>query len=222
MSELKRKKKKKSAILDESRIERVEWVDIDSVTPWENNPRKNEQAIGKLAKLLKLHGQVTPIVVWSKDGNIYKGNTTWKAMKKIKAEKVYVMFYNFRSRAEATAYAIADNKSHEWSEWDDDVLTRLLQGSKLQELAGSIEDLRLLTGLSEKEYAALVDRVEMPDKLPDVDLSGIVEGKSDFMVLRFDSKEQMDKFLQKIGHDGKTRMIQYSDFRKKFAWRADE
>lgn len=136
-------------------MEEIKKVPIDSVTPWKDNPRKNDKAVPRLMKLLETHGQITPIVVWTKTGDIYKGNTTWKALKKLGAKKVLVLFYNFQSKAEATAYAISDNKASEWSEWDDDVLRKLMSDSKMSSLAGSNEDIEMLTGFNEKEYLSL-------------------------------------------------------------------
>jgi ParB-like chromosome segregation protein Spo0J len=148
--------KEKEMRLDVEQVRRVALVDIDSVTPWKDNPRKNDAAVPKLVKLLQVHGQMTPIVVWIKDNQIYKGNTTWKAMKKLGKKKILVMFVEFSSRSAAIAYAIADNKASEWSEWDDDVLRQLMEKGKIEELAGSPDEIEMLTGFNEKEYTSLM------------------------------------------------------------------
>lgn len=107
-------------------------VPLDSVKLWKNNPRKNDAAAKHLSKLIKEHGQRTPIVVWEKDNTIYKGNTTWKAMKLLGAKYIDVIFTQFKSKGEAVKYGLADNKSGEWSEWDDDILVKLFEAEEFK------------------------------------------------------------------------------------------
>lgn len=173
----------------------VKWVDIDDVKPLENNPRKNDKAVKQLAKLLDIYGQRTPINVWQKNMRIYKGNTTWKALKELGEKRVLVMFHDFKSDAEAMAYAISDNKAGEWSDWDDEILAELMKADDISELMDSKH-----TGFTEQQLEGLrLSTGELPDDLPDVDIQGITTGKSDFMVIEFDSKEQMQRFKSWLG-----------------------
>jgi hypothetical protein len=59
----------------------IEEVPLSSVKLWNDNPRINDAAVPKLAESFIIHGQVTPGVVWRKNKTIYKGNTSWKAIK---------------------------------------------------------------------------------------------------------------------------------------------
>jgi superfamily II DNA or RNA helicase len=106
---------------------KIETISILKVKEWKENPRKNDAAIPKLAEILKEKGQVTPIVVWRKNNVVYKGNTTLKALKSLGVEKVKVVYADFPSEQSAVAYGIADNKSGEWSEWDDKILGKLMK-----------------------------------------------------------------------------------------------
>ena len=126
----------------------VEIVPIDSVHVWKNNPRKNDRAVPKLAKVLAIHGQRSPIVVWRKNNVVYKGNTTLKAARELSWKKIAVLWANFPSEQAAIAYAIADNKSSEFAEWDEDVLLDLLEA---EELKGQPES----TGFTEQEISLL-------------------------------------------------------------------
>jgi hypothetical protein len=120
-------------------------VPIDSVKPWKKNPRNNEGAIPKLAEVLKRHGQISPLIVWVKNNTIYKGNTTWKALKLIGATEVEVKFVQFKSEAAATAYALDDNLSGEWSEWDEKMLSELLEVDEIKaDVAFSAEEVNLM------------------------------------------------------------------------------
>lgn len=119
---------------------------------WENNPRKNDHSVQKLAKLLVVYGQRSPVIVWNDNNTVYKGNTTVKAIKflqnltKSEFEKftlfckklpcipkiinrVWVNYQNFKDEQEAINYAISDNKSSEWSEWQQDILDDLIDAN---------------------------------------------------------------------------------------------
>jgi ParB-like nuclease domain len=124
-------------------IGKTEDASIDSVRQWKDNPRENDDAAPKLAELLKIHGQVTPIVCWTKNRTIYKGNTTWKAAKILGWKTIRVLWVNFTSDAAATAYAIADNKSSEFAQWDEEILQKLLNVEDVQQMRSS--------GFSEEE-----------------------------------------------------------------------
>jgi hypothetical protein len=102
-------------------------VAIDKIKLWKDNPRHNETAVPKLAAIIKARGQVTPIVVWRKTGVCYKGNTTLKAMRSLGNKTISVLYVDFPSETAAIAYGIADNKSSEWAEWDETILSKFLQ-----------------------------------------------------------------------------------------------
>ena len=111
-------------------------VPISKVKLWKNNPRKNDRAVPKLAKIIESRGQVTPIVVWRKDGVAYKGNTTLKACKLLGYKTIKVLYADFPSEQAAIAYGIVDNKSSEWSSWDDEMLEGMFKMEKVPEFSG--------------------------------------------------------------------------------------
>ena len=158
---------------------------ISSVAPWKNNPRKNEHAVEPLAKIIKIHGQVSPIVVWEKDMTIYKGNTTWKAMKSLGLKEIRCLLVSFPSETAAAAYAIADNKSGEWSQWDDEILTKLMQ---------TIDDFET-TGITQDENSFLFMQADF-DKIKNINAknSGIKD-KIIIMVLDAAKKEEVKEML---------------------------
>ena len=129
------------------------FVPLNHVRLWKNNPRKNEGAVKRLASLIKKHGQKSPIVVCNKTGVIYKGNTTFKAIKSLKWKRIKVEFVTFPSKSSAIAYALADNKSSEFSQWDDEILRRLMDSEELT------LDMQT-TGFTEKELLAITKTPE--------------------------------------------------------------
>ena len=124
---------------------KIEEVPLSSVKLWNDNPRINDAAVPKLVEVLRVRGQVTPIVVWRKNMVIYKGNTTWKAIKKLGWPKIKVLFVDFPSEQAAIAYGIADNKSSEWAQWDDSILMSFLKN----------DEIRKESGFTEKEYRSV-------------------------------------------------------------------
>lgn len=140
----------------------IEWVAINSIKLWGDNPRMNDKAAKKLAEIIKDHGIKSPIVCWDKNRTIYKGNTTYKACKILGMKKVPVVFHSFPSETAAKAYGIADNKAGEYSEWDEDILTNMM-GSELKDsdynLGFSSQELNLLNSSGDEDelYTAKVE-----------------------------------------------------------------
>jgi hypothetical protein len=113
----------------------VVWVDIDSVKQWKENPMGHgNKDVEMLSKILRAHGQRSPIIVWRKNMTIYKGNGTHQAMKKLGMKKIKVQFEDFPSEAAAKAYGIADNKASELSDWDADVLVSILSSEEMKSM----------------------------------------------------------------------------------------
>jgi len=216
-----KKKLSQRRLIHSDVISEIRVVDIDTIQPWKKNPRKNEQAIDRLALLIKTHGQRTPVVVWGDHNEIYKGNTTWFAMKKAGFEKIAVAFADFPSEKEAISYGISDNKSGEWADWDNITLAELLQGDDFSGMKSS--DIGKITGFADKDLKGLlVSSTDLPDVLPDVDLSGTMPDKADFIVIQFLSKEEMHKFKDRLGFKTKhPRVVPYADLLTAMSWSSD-
>ena len=104
---------------------RVEWVDIDQVFLNPANPRHNDEAVPQVAASLRRFGWRQPIVV-KPSGEVIAGNTRLKAAKALGMKRVPVTRFEGPD-IEAVAYAIADNRTHEFAEWDEPALARILQ-----------------------------------------------------------------------------------------------
>lgn len=106
---------------------KVEIKSIDEVTPYENNPRNNDQAVDAVANSIKEFGWQQPIVV-DKNMIIIVGHTRYKAAKKLGLTKIPVVVATNLSDEQAKAYRLADNKSGELADWNEDLLTDELGG----------------------------------------------------------------------------------------------
>lgn len=103
----------------------VKYINPKELKPWAKNPRINDKAAEKLSKLIERFGFVNPIIC-DKDGTVRAGHTRLKAALKLGLETVPVIYKDFSNDSEAVAFALADNKSNEWAEWDFDMLNDLL------------------------------------------------------------------------------------------------
>ncbi|MGE3110094.1 MAG: DNA modification methylase [Phycisphaerales bacterium] len=137
---------------------------IDSITPYEKNPRKNEAAVDAVACSIQEYGFRQPIVV-DEQGVIIVGHTRWKAAKKMGLKEVPVHVAEGLSPERAKAYRIADNQTASIADWDKELL-----GIELGELKALDFDLSLLgfepdqlqTFMGTEMTAGLVD----PDDVP--------------------------------------------------------
>lgn len=99
----------------------VQEMPIGDIKPYERNPRKNAAAVDYVANSIKEFGFKQPIVV-DTDHVIVVGHTRWLAAKKLKMKTVPVLVADDLTPEQAKAYRLADNKTNEFSEWDDDLL----------------------------------------------------------------------------------------------------
>lgn len=99
----------------------IEWMPIGCIKPYDRNPRKNDGAVEALANSITEFGFKNPIIV-DKDLVIIAGHTRLKAAKLLGLKEVPVVVASDLSEAQTRAYRLADNKTGELAEWDDDLL----------------------------------------------------------------------------------------------------
>lgn len=105
----------------------VQSMKISEVKPYENNPRDNEEAVEPTAKSIKEFGwQGNPIIV-DKNHVIIAGHTRYKAAKKLGMKEVPVVVASKLTPEQVKALRLADNKTGEIAEWDDDLLGNELE-----------------------------------------------------------------------------------------------
>ena len=129
---------------------KAELVPIDSLTFDPSNVRKHgEQNLATIKASLNRFGQQKPIVV-DANGVVRAGNGTLMAAKALGWKEIAVVRSTLAG-SEATAYAIADNRTAELAEWDDDALKQTLAALQIED-----EDLAVATGFDAKEIDALL------------------------------------------------------------------
>ena len=141
---------------------KTERVPIDSVKLDPANVRRHgEKNLSAIKSSLSRFGQQKPIVV-DADGIVRAGNGTWTAAKALGWKEITVVRTDLKG-SEATAYAIADNRTGELAEWDEDALAQTLAALQIED-----EELALDTGFDAKEIDALLAPDEVTeDEVPE-------------------------------------------------------
>lgn len=132
----------------------VQYIPIDLLKEWDRNPRKNDSAVERLSKLIQSHGFINPVIA-TEDNIIRAGHTRVKAAKRAGLKEVPVILIDMDEK-QAQAFAIADNKSSEWAEWDFTKLKDLMEDLDTGEL-----DLEL-TGFDNQEIEKLLVDIKDP------------------------------------------------------------
>lgn len=97
------------------KMEVEEWR-IERLTPYDNNPRDNDDAVPAVRASIERFGWRQPIVV-DGEGVIIAGHTRYKAALEMGAGTVPVVVASDMTPEEVRAYRLADNKTHDLSEW---------------------------------------------------------------------------------------------------------
>lgn len=146
----------------------VEQWPIDSVIPYARNPRKNENAVFKVAASIKEYGWRQPIVV-DAEGVVIAGHTRLLAAKHLKLETVPVHVASDMNPIQAKAYRLADNRVAQEAEWDDELLALEIEElgalglSDLDALGFEDDELANLRVLDVEETEGLTDPDEVPE-----------------------------------------------------------
>lgn len=98
---------------------------IEELIDYENNPRHNEAAIGKVAASIEAFGFKVPIVI-DKDNVIIAGHTRRKAAERLGMQTVPCIIADDLTEEQVKAFRLADNKTSEFAEWDFEKLNEEL------------------------------------------------------------------------------------------------
>jgi len=132
-------------------------VPIDTLRPDAANARTHdEKNIDAIVASLHRFGQRLPIVVQKQGMIVRAGNGRLQAAKSMGWQYIAAVVVDEAS-VDATAFAIADNRTAELAGWDDETLAALLQSLP--------DDARNATGFADDDLAELLGRLS-PTCLP--------------------------------------------------------
>jgi ParB-like chromosome segregation protein Spo0J len=156
----------------------IAYLSIDQFKPNPDNPRTHSRAqIRKLARSIQAHGFITPIVV-DANNTVVAGHGRLEAARHVGLAEVPAICATHLSPEQLRAFALADNRLHDESGWDDQRLAIELKelsnlglnfdiestGFELAEIDVRIEGLEI-----EAHQADLADR--LPDEVSEEPIS---------------------------------------------------
>jgi ParB-like chromosome segregation protein Spo0J len=163
----------------------IQTVPISTLTCDPANARRHpDRNLEQIKASLQRFGQQKPIVV-DATNTVRAGNGTLAAAKALGWTTIAIVRSDLQ-KTELTAYAIADNRSAELAEWDNEVLAMTLADAEIGDV-----------GLSEDEISELSEeRIDPPSlELP---------GEKWLVVITCKDEAQQAEFLERFAAEGLT------------------
>ena len=111
---------------------------ISDLVPYENNPRRNEDAVQYVKASIQEFGFKVPVII-DKDNVIIAGHTRLLAAKELEMEKIPCILADDLSEEQVKAFRLADNKVAETSAWDYEKLEQELNELSVDEAMDDLE-----------------------------------------------------------------------------------
>ncbi len=174
---------------------RDHWPVKDLVADPANVRKHDAGNIRAIASSLQRFGQQTPIVI-DKNMVVRKGNGTLEAALFLEWESIWAVQTDLQG-SEATAYAIADNRSGELGTWDITALSQTLQGLKQDEV--DVSNL----GWDPHELDPMLQAEWTPPERGKIDLSQDFPKFEPKTTMAFDNEQRavLDRLIAKVRED---------------------
>lgn len=191
-------KKKPSVAADvvaRIKVAAIENVPIGTVARDLQNKRSHDRRnMEAIKSSLSRFGQIKPIIV-DKAGVVRAGNGTLAAAKELGWTEIAVSRPDL-SDAEFNLFAIADNRTSDLSEFDDELLA--------QALGGLSSDDRLATGFTDDDLAELTRALQKESESAAASPGGIATGSADKfeVIIECDSEAQQKQLFDELGARG--------------------
>src|ERR1700730_12656632 len=127
----------------------IELWPLTKFVPYCRNPRKNDQAVDRMAASISEFGFKIPVLARS-DGEVVDGHLRLKAAQKLGLDEIPVIICDEWSTAQVKAFRLLVNRSATWADWDFELLEL-----EMQELKSFDFDLQL-TGFDGPEIDQLL------------------------------------------------------------------
>lgn len=160
----------------------LEFLKTDSLIPYENNPRHNDEAVRFVANSIKEFGFQVPIVI-DKNGVIIAGHTRLKAAKLLRMTEIPCIKAATLSDEQVKAFRIADNSVSEVSTWDESLLKLELEGVDLDfsDFGLKLPDIKLdPIDFTDEEEGYYGDERERTNRTYNLDIQSRCEFTKDF------------------------------------------
>lgn len=135
-------------------------INVNKLTPYENNPRNNNEAIQYVANSIKEFGFKVPLVI-DNDNVVICGHTRLLAAKQLGMEEVPCIVADDLTDEQIKAFRLADNKVGEIATWD---LNKLQL--ELDFLDYNMEDFGFIEAMEEPDISEFLEDHESKPKEP--------------------------------------------------------
>lgn len=167
---------------------------IEELTPYENNSRNNDMAVDAVAESIKQFGFKNPVII-DKDGVIVAGHTRYKAAKKLGITDIPCISANDLSDEQIKAFRLADNKTAELAEWDEDLLGKEMSGIiniDMSQFGFSVGEDELGEEVQDDKYTLKVDipQYEITGDCPEIS-DMLDSSKADELIEEINSTENI-------------------------------
>ena len=179
----------------------IKTVDIDSLEFDPFNVREHdERNVDAIKESIARFGQQKPIVV-KKDGTVIAGNGTLGAMRMLGFQKIVIAETDLEGE-EAVAFAIADNRTAELANWDEQALAQALDQLD--------DDILPASGFNDEELAELMDKLEPSNfDIEEKDQSLQLEPTKEYVIVLCDTEEEWQSLRKKLGINNRVRLGGY-------------
>lgn len=167
-------------------------MNVEELIPYENNPRKNDDAVEKVALSISAFGFKVPIVI-DQNNVIVTGHTRLKAAKKLGITKVPCIKADDLTDEQIKAFRLADNKVAEFSQWDEEKLMKELE--ELGEIDMSLYGFDFPDDNDEDEEQD--DTYTDKTNIPQYDITGDVPDLSELV-----DEQKTNELLEEIENSG--------------------
>ena len=97
-------------------------IRVADIKPYENNPRRNTDAVKFVKNSIEQFGFKIPMVL-DKNNVIVCGHTRYMAAQELGMKEVPCLYADDLTEQQIKAFRLADNKTAEFAEWDFDLLS---------------------------------------------------------------------------------------------------
>lgn len=143
----------------------VQYVDVDDIIPYENNPRDNDAAVDAVAASIDEFGFQQPLVC-DKDMVLVVGHTRLKAAKRLGYAQVPVVVASELTDEQIRAYRLADNKTAERATWDFELLSDELEAITTIDMSQFDFDVSVDVDMSSMKSSDDVEDEDVPESAP--------------------------------------------------------
>ena len=110
----------------------IEYWPTAKLIPYARNPRKNDQAVDRMAASIEEFGFRIPILARS-SGDVIDGHLRLKAGQKLGLAQVPLVICDDWTPSQVKAFRLQVNRSATWADWDEDLVALELEELKTLE-----------------------------------------------------------------------------------------